>query len=235
MPSRRELLDITVAGIALLTIGNGLVVWSEQWVPSGLTALIVATVPFCMVGIEAALPSGEKLTGRKVLGIAIGFAGLALLLGPDLTGSFDASYLKGILALLFASLFWAAGSIYFKYRAIKTNPLMAASFQMIIAGTVLLLIAWIFGEFKQVTFHLRAFLALIYLMVFGSIVGHVSYIYALAKLPASTVSMYAYINPIIAVILGWLLLNERLDWIVGAATFIVLLGVVLVNTSRSDK
>jgi drug/metabolite transporter (DMT)-like permease len=234
-PSRQDLPHLAVVGILLLITANGVVVWAEQWVPSGLAALIVATVPFWMVSFEAALPTGDKLNFRKVSGIIIGFAGLVLLLGPDLKGTLDKGYLKGILAMFFAPCSWAAGSIYSKYRPVKSHPMMAAAFQMLIAGTLLILIGAAFGEFQRFEFDIQGLAALAYLLVFGSIVGYGSYIYALTKLPASKVSMYAYINPVIAVILGWLVLGERFDWVVVTATVVVLFGVVLVKTASSQK
>lgn len=234
-PSRQELLDLAVVGIMLLIMANGVVVWAEQWVPSGLAALIVATVPFWMVGFEAALPTGDELNVRKVFGIIIGFTGLVLLLGPDLKGSLDKAYLKGILAMFFAPCSWAAGSIYSKYRPVKSHPMMAAACQMIIAGTILVSIGAIFGEFQRFVFDIQGLAAIAYLTVFGSIVGYGSYIYALRKLPVSKVSMYAYINPVIAVVLGWMILDERFDWVVVTATAVVLLGVVLVKTASSKK
>jgi drug/metabolite transporter (DMT)-like permease len=235
IPPRRELGDIAVVGIALLTIANGLVVWSEQWVPSGLAALIVATLPFWMVGLESLLPDGEKISLQKAIGIMVGFGGLILLLGPDLGTIPDLDYVKGVLALLLASFSWAAGSVYAKYRVIRTTPLMAAALQMIIAGTVLLLIAAVSGDYENLNPTGRGLLAVLYLMIFGSIVGHTCFVYALANLPSSTVSMYAYINPIIAVVLGNFVLGERLDWTVVAATTVILMGVLLVQRSPRDR
>ena len=234
-PGARELLDLAAVGIALLVIANGLVVWAEQWVPSGLTALMVATMPFWMAGFEAVLPSGDKLNLRKISGILIGFSGLLLLFGADLRISFDPAYFKGILALLIAPCSWAAGSVYSKHRTFRSHPLMAAAMQMMIAGLILIFLGAFLGEFRRFAFDFQGLAALFYLLVFGSIVGFSSYTYALAKLPSSIVSMHAYINPVIAVILGWLVLNERLDWRVAAATILVLLGVILVNTAKYEK
>ena len=233
LPARRELLDMLIVGIALLAISNGLVIWAEQWVPSSIAALLVATLPFWMAGFEAVLPAGERLTLRKAAGIVIGFSGLVILFSPEIETSFDMAYLKGILALLFAPLCWAAGSIYSKSRPAKSHPLMAAAMQMIVAGIVLILIGGIFGEWKRFSLDAEGLAATAYLVVFGSIVGYGSFIYALAKLPATKVAMYAYVNPVIAVALGWLILNERMDWSVILATAVVLLGVVLVKSSKS--
>lgn len=235
LPARRHLMDIAIVGIALLTVANGLVVWAEQWVPSGLAALIVATLPFWMVGLQTLIPRGEGLTVRKVLGILIGFGGLILLLWPDLQGTLDRDYLKGVLGLCVAAVSWASGSLYSKYRNIKVQPLVAAALQMIVAGLVLIAVGLVRGEAAHFHLELQGLLALLYLIVFGSILGYSSYIYALAKLPASVVSTYAYLNPIVAVALGWLVLDERLDWRVAAATAIILFGVLLVNSARSAR
>jgi len=232
-PQRRELLDMVIVGIALLAISNGLVIWAEQWVPSSIAALLVATLPFWMAGFEAVVPAGEHLTLRKVMGIVIGFSGLVILFAPEIKTSFDTAYLKGVLALLFAPFCWAAGSMYSKSRPAKSHPLMAATIQMIVAGIVLLLVGTLAGEGQRFSFSMEGLAATAYLVVFGSIVGYGSFIYALAKLPATKVAMYAYVNPVIAVVLGWLILDERMDWSVILATAVVLLGVVLVKSSKS--
>ena len=232
-PGRREFLDMVVVGIALLVISNGLVIWAEQWVPSSIAALLVATLPFWMAGFEAALPSGERFTLRKVIGIVVGFTGLVILFLPELKTSFDTAYLKGVLALIFAPLCWSAGSVYSKSRPAKSHPLMAATMQMIVAGILLMLIGSLSGEWQRFSLNPEGIAATAYLIVFGSIVGYGSFIYALAKLPATKVSMYAYVNPVIAVVMGWLILDERMDWSVVLATAVVLLGVVLVKSSKS--
>lgn len=233
LPQGRELLDMVIVGIALLVTSNGLVIWAEQWVPSSIAALLVATLPFWMAGFEAALPSGERLTFRKGMGIIIGFTGLVILLSPEIKTSFDMAYLQGVAALLMAPLCWSAGSVYSKSRPAKSHPLMAATMQMVVAGIILILIGGIFGEWQRFSLDAEGLAATAYLVVFGSIVGYGSFIYALSKLPATKVAMYAYVNPVIAVVLGWLILDERMDWSVVLATAVVLLGVVLVKSSKS--
>jgi len=233
LPDRGDLLKIAIVGILLLVMANGCVVWAEQWVPSGLAALTVATLPFWVAGIEAVLPAGSRLNVLKVLGIVVGFGGLVILFEPALKSSLDQAYLKGIMALIFAPFSWALGSVYSKYHPIRTTPLMAAALQMIIAGSILMFIGIIFNEAPRFDFNLKGLAALVYLAIFGSIIGYGSFMYALAKLPAAKVSMYAYVNPIIAVLLGWLILSERLDWRVALATAVILLGVVLVQSARA--
>lgn len=242
LPARGELADIAIVGIALLTVANGMVVWAEQWVPSGLAALIVATLPFWIVGIEAVLPRGDRLNPRKVIGIVIGFSGLIILLWPEIKGSIDSAYLIGILAMFIAPVSWGGGSIYSKYRKINTSPLMAAAFQMLFGGTVLIVIGLASGEVDRFAPNPQGIAAIAYLIIFGSIVGYGSFMFALSKLPASFVSTYAYINPVIAVILGWFILDERLDWMLVLAMILILLGVILVQsgalrvtTNRPDR
>jgi drug/metabolite transporter (DMT)-like permease len=232
-PSPAEMIHMAIVGILLLNMANGLVVWAEQWVPSGLTSLLVATLPFWTAGFEAVIPGGAKLTWRKTAGILIGFSGLILLFFPDLRQGFSQTYLKGVLGLLLASGFWAGGSVYSKYHPVKTHPLMAAAMQMLIAGIIFMLAGALLGQYRQFTFQINGILAIVYLVFFGSIVGYSSFIYALAKLPAAKVAMYAYVNPVVAVFFGWLILDEHVDGTVFIATAIILLGVVLVNSSRS--
>ncbi len=231
LPPWREAVDQAVVGIALLAVANGTVVWCEQWVPSGITALVIATVPFWMSGFDALMPAGERLTPRKVLGIVIGFAGLVLLLWPDLKNGLEHAYLRAVLILLIAPLAWAAGSMYSRYRRSTTHPLMAAAIQTLVAGLVLVFTGSVMGEFKGLTLTAQALAAMAYLIVFGSIVGYTCYIYALGALPVAFVSTFAYINPVIAVLLGWLILDERLDFYVALATAVILTGVLLVQTA----
>ncbi|MCG8605502.1 EamA family transporter [bacterium] len=235
LPQRQDWVTLSIVGIALLVFGNATVVWAQQWVPSGLAALIVATVPFFMVGIEAMLPGGERIDLRKGLGILIGFTGLTLLLWPDLKGSMDHAYLKGVLVLFLAPLAWGAGSVYSKHRKIQTPALMAAACQMLIAGIILCIVGLLIGEGSRFVPTPAGLGAIVYLLIFGSIVGYGSYIYVLDKLPTAIVSMYAYINPVIAVVLGWLILDEKLNWLVGISTAVILTGVVLVKTGRTKK
>ena len=233
LPPRKELLDIALVGFLLLTIANGTVVWAEQWVPSGLAALIVATLPFWIVGIESRLPRGDRLNSRKVIGIFVGFTGLLLLLWPELRGSMGSAYTFGIFAMFIAPISWGAGSIFSKYRKIKTRPLMAASFQMLFGGIALCVIGLMIGELNRFTLDPQGLLSMAYLIVFGSIIGYGSFMYALSKLPASFVTTYAYINPVIAVILGWLVLDERFDMKLVLATSLILLGVILVRSGAA--
>ena len=235
LPQGREWLHLAFVGLLLLGVGNGAVVWAEQWVPSGMASLLVATSPFWVVALEKFRKDGERVGVRGVVGMLVGFAGLGLLLAPQLfDASVSAYLLLGALAIQVGCVAWTAGSVYAKHRPVGVAPLMGAAVQMLIAGVVLTLFGTFLGEWGEMRFSTRSAGALAYLVVFGSIVAYSAYTYALQKLPLSLVSTYSYVNPVIAVLLGWLVLAEPLDWRVGAATAIILLGVALLKTSPKE-
>lgn len=228
-PTKKEFIHLSIVGIALLGFGNGLVVVAEQWIPSGLAALLITTVPFCIVGIEAIIPSGVKINKTIFAGLLLGLAGVVLIFGDNFRFLLVKENLMGILALLAAELFWAFGTVYSKYKKINVHPLMGASVQMLVAGWLQAIVGLSLGEASQFYFESDSMLALVYLIIVGSIVGYGSYIYAVDKLPLSLVSTYAYINPVIALILGWLVLNEKLTLQILIAAVVILAGVAVVK------
>jgi drug/metabolite transporter (DMT)-like permease len=229
LPRFKDLKHLAIVGILLLGIANGLVVVAEQWLPSGLTALILSTLPFWVVGLESFMPNGPKLNLFIISGLSLGTSGVILIFARDLNITMEFNTLLGGLCLLGAVISWSVGSIYWKYKKIDVKPLMGASIQMLIAGILQTLLGLALGE--QNSFHLtqNGFLALGYLIIFGSIFGYASYIYSVTHLPLSLVSTYAYINPVIALALGWYILNEPLTITVFAAAGLILLGVALVK------
>jgi drug/metabolite transporter (DMT)-like permease len=229
LPQARELIHLAVVGLALLGFGNGLVVFSEQWIPSGLAALMITTVPFFMVGMESFLPKGPRLNATILSGLVMGMGGVLLIFGEDVKYLADPNNLKGVAGLLGAVVFWSAGSLYSKYVKVAVHPLMGASVQMLIAGIVLTVIGIFIGELQHFAFELNGLLALAYLVIIGSFVGYTSYIYALSKLPLSLVATYAYINPVIALFLGWLILDETLTFQIAMASAVILAGVFTVK------
>ena len=227
-----------LATVAALTIavGNGGVIWAEQWVPSGFAALLVASSPFWMAGIEALLPGGERLTLRVVGGLLIGFAGIVLLVWPDLTagGTHGRQFALGVVALQIACLGWSLGSSYSRRHGRQENALGAAALQMIFGGAIMLIVATFLGEWSRLTFTRRTFAAELYLLLIGSLVGYPAYVFALKYLPVSTVSLYAYINPVIAVVLGTVLLDEPFGARVILAAALVFLGSAAVRWSAGQ-
>jgi drug/metabolite transporter (DMT)-like permease len=229
LPKANEIVHLAVVGLALIGFGNGLVVFAEQWIPSGLAALLITTVPFFMVGIESFLPKGPKLNATIITGLAMGFVGAFLIFGEDIRYLADPDNLKGVLGLLGAVFFWSAGSLYSKYVKLDVHPLMGASVEMLIAGLVLSGIGICIGELPRLNFEINGLLSLAYLVIIGSLVGYPSYIYAIAKLPLSLVSTYAYINPVIALFLGWRILDEKLNFQITIAAAVIIAGVFIVK------
>lgn len=233
---------IAFVGICLVGLGNWLLVWAEKTVPSGPAALVLAVLPFYMLFLD---PLGRRLArnfegsekhGTKTyVGLIIGFCGVGLLVLPELQHHVNGGFIKGVLVLQFGCAAWTIGSLYSKYKPINAGPLVNASLQMIFGGIFLLFLAWFKGDFSRVVFRTDTFFAFLYLIIFGAIIGYAAYAYALNKLPASLVSIYAYVNPVIAVWLGWLILHEQVTVLTIMATAIILFGVWMVRGQNSKK
>ena len=230
---RRTLSSLFVVGFLMVGVGNLAVVWAEQWVPSGLAALFVATAPFWMAILEATRKHGERLDARGVAGMLMGFIGVALLVTPGGAGqSWEIGFLIGAIAIQIGSLGWQYGSLIGKYK-LKGVPLLAsAGLQMLFGGVIVGVVALAIGEPARFAVNARTLGALIYLTLFGSILAYSAYVYALAHLSTTKVSMYAYINPVVAVFLGWLILKEQLTWVSLVAMCVILGGVALVQMSK---
>jgi drug/metabolite transporter (DMT)-like permease len=232
LPPPREWPRQAVLGALLLGVGNGAVVWSELWIPSGIAAVGVAALPFWMAGAEAGF-GGERLRGRVLLGLTTGFAGIVVLIWPSLfaTEATGPRFGLGVLLVQLACLGWAAGSSMSKRTASTTGTGAASALQQLFAGILLLGVGATLGEWSQLSFTARTIMAELYLIVFGSLVAYSAYLYTLNHLPIATVSMYAYINPIIAVMLGTLIASEPFTPRVVAAAALVLAGVTIVRTA----
>ena len=233
LPKAKELVHLAVVGLALIGFGNGLVVFAEQWIPSGLAALLITTVPFFMVGMESFLPKGPRLNATILTGLIMGLIGGLLIFGEDIKYLADPNNLVGVLGLLGAVFFWSIGSLYSKYVKVDVHPLMGASVQMLIAGIVLSVVGILIGELPRLNFEIIGLLSLAYLVIVGSLVGYCSYIYAIAKLPLSLISTYAYINPVIALFLGWIILDEKLNFQIAIAAAVIIAGVFVVKQGTS--
>jgi drug/metabolite transporter (DMT)-like permease len=236
LPPRRDWPSLALLGGLFIVAGNGLVVWAEQWVPSGMTAVLLATTPFWMVGIELILPHGERPGARTWIGLLVGFGGIVLLVWPDLAagGPEGLAFLLGVAALQVACLTWSIGTAYSRARHREQATLGGAAVQMITGGLVLTVLGSLGGEWSRLAFSVRSAIAFGYLTIIGSIVAYSAYLYAMKHLPVSTLSLYSYINPVIAVVLGALILGEAFGPRTAVAVAIVLAGVALVRSgSRS--
>jgi drug/metabolite transporter (DMT)-like permease len=233
-PTRRQLLDYSFIGVLLLAVGNGFVMWAERTIPSGIAALIVATVPLWMVLLDGLRPGGAPWTARVWMGTLVGLLGVAFVARPE--AGVAAGHWPGVAGLQVAALTWTIGSLY--AQSLKNRlPLFTASAVEMLAGSVALFLeSRLFGEdlAQMGAASSQAWLALVYLGIFGSLVGFTAFAYCLNELPASTVGTYAYVNPVVAVALGALILDEPLTsgLLVGGALIVV---AVVLSTLRPRR
>ncbi|MCL5263700.1 MAG: drug/metabolite exporter YedA [Chloroflexi bacterium] len=229
----------TVVGGLLLLGGNGGIVWAEQRVPSGMAALLVATVPLWMVLLDWVGRQGTRPSAGLVARIVLGFAGVALLLEPaDLPGSSFAVDQVGAAVIMLASASWATGSLYARRARLPAAPLLTTAMEMLAGGSLLLVAGSVMGEWAtlhSVHVSLRSILSVGYLIVFGSLVGFTAYIWLLRVATPARVSTYAYVNPVVAVILGWALAGEPLTPRTLMAAAVIVAAVVMITVSRTHE
>jgi drug/metabolite transporter (DMT)-like permease len=233
-PTLRQLADYALVGIALLAVSNGCVMWAETRIPSSLAALIVATVPLWLTLLDGLRPGGQPWTARAWTGVAIGLGGVALIVRPE--AGIGPREMPGVLALLGASFVWTLASLYAQNVSRRLPVLTASAVEMVAAGLVLLVASPLFGESLAgfATASSRAWLALGYLGIFGSLVAFTAFAYCLNELPATTVGTYAYVNPVVAVLLGSLALGEPLSLSMAGGGALILLAVVIATTGRKQ-
>lgn len=228
-----------IVGTGLLLGGNGLVAWAEQTVPSGIAALMITTSPFWLVLFESLRAGGAKPTWQAILGLIVGFGGVFLLVGPkEITGSEVSFGTLGIVLLLLAPFFWSLGSIYAKGADMPRSTLLSTGMQMLTGAVALFIVSLVKGELNGFSFGLvsmRSWLGLAYLITFGSLIGFVSYGWLLHNAPISLMSTYAYVNPLVAVLLGNLLADEPLDGRILIAAAIIIGSVILINSARQSR
>jgi drug/metabolite transporter (DMT)-like permease len=223
-----------VTGFLLLFVGNGGVSWAEQTVPSGVAALLVATVSLWLVILDWLRPGGVRPVFRVVFGILMGFSGLVLLVGPAQLGGSGRVDPGGAGILVVASLGWAIGSLYSKHGGMPSSPLLSVAMQGLAGGVVLILVGLFTGESRALhlaAITMRSWLALAYLIVFGSGIGFTAYIYILQKSTAARVATYAFVNPVVALFLGWLIAGETISLRTALAAGVILTAVILVITA----
>ena len=223
-----------ITGVLLLLCGNGTVSWAEKYVPSGIAALLVATVSIWMVLTDWLRPRGTRPVFRVLLGCSLGFVGVVVLVDPaHLVGS-ERIYPFGAFALTLAAMAWGVGSVYSKHNPIPQSPMLGVAMQMLAGGGALLLVALLAGEFRNLHWaqiSMRSWMALLYLVIMGSGVGFSAYVYILKHSTAARVSTYAFVNPAVALLLGWLLGGEALTLRTLLASATILTSVLLVITA----
>jgi drug/metabolite transporter (DMT)-like permease len=233
----KDILRQALPGFLLITLGNGVIGWAEMYIPSGLAALIVCVMPVYIVLINLVAGKEKQLFNTKIVsGFLLGCAGIVLIFRDNLTDIGKPEYLWGILASFSACFFWAIGSIYMKNNTFRTSAYSNAAIQFTSGGIGCFLFSLIFDDFNKLSEVTNDSLwALLYLTLVGSLLAYMSYLYAIRHLPMIVVSTYAYVNPVIAILLGVAILNEKITWFTGFALAVTLLGVYLINSGFAKK
>lgn len=236
----KDIAKQALPGILLITLGNGIIGWAELYIPSGLAALIVSVMPIYIVIMNIISGKEKKKFNLKIIGgFALGCIGIILIFKDNLADLAKPEYFWGVVASFGACVFWALGSIYMKHTSFTTSPYTNASIQFISGGIGLFLFSLMFDDYAQLSaITADSLWALLYLTIVGSLLSYLSYLYAIQHLPIVMVSTYAYVNPIIAILLGVLILSERITWITVLALATTLYGVYLINSgyrSAVDK
>lgn len=235
-PTRRHWRDNAVIGTLLLLGGNGLVVWAEQFIPSGVAALVIGITPVFFVLAEWAWPGGQRPTALMFLGLALGFAGVAWLAAPWETAVDRALHPGGLAALIMACVLWTIGSLLSRHTRNPAPPFVASALQMLCGGVALAVVACIrgeVGELEPAAISARSWWAFTYLVLIGSLVGFSTFVWLMKHSTPARVSTYAYVNPVVAVFLGWWILDEHVDEHIVLPALIIVAAVVLITTQRS--
>jgi len=229
LPRGRELAANFLSGFLLLGVGNSCLVFAELLIPSGMAGLITTISPFWLVGVDALLPGGERLHAPTIGGMVVGLLGASLLFTNDLAGqAIDRGFLNGFLILQLGMAAWSFGSIYQRRQSGKAHPVIGGAVQQLAAGMILLPFA-VFIPGHPVHWSVRGAGALLYLVCFGSIVGYSAYIYVMDRLPVAIVSVYSYVNAVVAVALGWLFYREPFGLKEAAAMAVIFAAVWVVK------
>ncbi len=232
--SGRDALRLAAIGVLLLVCGNGTLAWAEQYVPTGFAALIIAVTPIWFLVLETFVFRGDRISRRGAIGLLMGVLGIAILVWPKIAHreSLGMMQLLGSISLLFSSLSWAVGSVLSRRWQMKVDPLVATGWEMLFASLAHSMLALLTGQIHRAVFNHRGVMAVLYLVVFGSWIGYTAYVWLLKHVPTPKVATYAYVNPIVAVLLGFIVLHERVDRFMLAGSVIIVAAVALVTTAK---
>jgi drug/metabolite transporter (DMT)-like permease len=238
LPTRLQWRSAAIIGAFLLLGGNGFVTWSEQQVPSGMAALVVATVPLWITLFDWVIFKGIKPGKKTVFGLILGFLGIGLLIGPDQFSGTAVIHFSSLFILFMAPILWSLGSLYSRQADLPENAFMATAVEMLAGGFLLVIAGLLTGETTRLNLaeiSTRSLVAMAYLTVFGSIVAFTAYVWLLKTVQAAKVATYTYVNPVIAVFLGWLILSETITPQMLVAVPSIILAVVLITTRTAKK
>ncbi len=224
-----------IPSLLMITMGNGLVTWAEQHVSSGLTAILCAMNPVWVMILTLLFVKTDQLKPKLIIGVLLGFGGVLIIFSDQLKDFTNLNYVLGISAILLANMSWAGGTIYISKVKHSLQAIYAAGIQMFCAGVFMSILSLIFEDPFSTKFSFEGLFALLYLIVFGSLIAYGAFIYMLNHLSPTKASIYAYANTIVAVLLGWLLLNEQLTYLMLTGTIVTVIGVYLVNSSKATN
>lgn len=238
-PTRSQWRSAIVVGLLLLLGGNGLISWAEQSIPSGIAALLVSTIPMYMVLVEALRPGGTRPGWAQIVGLLIGFGGVVLLIGPDAFAKGAGQLnLVGVGVALFAAFLWALGSIYNRGADLPSSTLLFTGMEMLTGSLGLFVMSAATGEFSRfdpLAISTRSLLGMAFLITFGSLIGFVSYGWLLRNAPVSLVATYPYVNPLVAILLGAWLAQEKLEPRILIAAVVIIGAIILINSTKAQK
>lgn len=234
-PTWKVIRQQAISGLLLCTFGVGIVGWSEMYVSSGLAAIICSVMPIWVMLINFTIASDDSPAFPVVLGLIIGLSGIVLIFGEHVGDFSNPGYTPGIITTFLGNICWAIGTVWVKRRTEATDPFLAAGLQMLFGGLFLLPMSLLFDNYQSIHTNGNILFALAYLILFGSVAAYASYSYAIRNLPMTLVSLYAYINPIVAVVLGALLLHEKLNFRIGVGILITLGGIYVVNRGHQIR
>jgi len=236
-PDRKEIFRLSVSGILLIGLGNGIIGWAEKYIPSGLAALIVSIMPVYVVLINLIISKQKQpVNWYLITGIIIGAIGVGLIFRDNVADLGNPAYLGGILISFFAAFCWAVGSVFMKVKPVTTDSFTNTTVQFLAGGSFLFILSFIFDDLSNVQpITNESLMALIYLIIFGSLIAFLCFVYAVKHLPVGLVSIYAYINPLFAIILGYVILHEKLTWMTVIAFVTTITGVYFVNKGYKSK
>lgn len=234
-PDRHTLFNQAVSGVFMITLGISMVGWAEVYISSGMAAIICSVMPIWTILINVMVTKNEKPNWLIIFGLATGLSGIVLIFSEHLTEFSNSNYLAGILVTFAANLCWAIGSIYIKKKNQNTNPFLGAGLQMTFGAFALIPLTLLFEDYSGLKWSTEVIYSLVYMVAIGSVAAYACYSYAIKKLPMTLVSMYAYINPVVAVMLGWLILNEKLNGRIFLAILITITGIYFVNRGYQMK
>jgi len=234
-PSRANVVRQAFGGFLMITLGNGLVSWAEVYVPSGVAAIICSFMPVWVVLINLTINRAELPNGLIVFGVLTGLGGIILVFNEHVADFVNSNYRLGIVFIFIASLTWALGSVIIKRSKDGSNPFVNAGLQILFGGFWCFILSFLVDDLSSVHWTGQVGFSLAYLIIVGSVAAFAMYVYALTQLPIVIASLYSYVNPLVAVVLGWLMLDEKLNMIIGVAIVVTAVGIYLVNRGYQLK